>query len=81
MRLKLAKNQANADKHPDKQHHSCLKIIHIFHQCYHPRVIGHIIKNKQTNKCVRIHEMIRLIMIKRKMKMLLICIKQHLSII
>ena len=31
-------------------------MIHIFHQRYHPKVIGHIIKNKQKNKCVCIHE-------------------------
>ena len=30
-------------------------MIHIFHQRYHLKVIGHI-KNKQKNKCVCIHE-------------------------
>ena len=32
-------------------------------------IIGHILRNKQTNKCVCIHEIIRLIIMKRKMKM------------
>ena len=26
-----------------------LKIIHIFHRRYHPRIIGHILRNKQKN--------------------------------
>ena len=46
-----------------------LKIIHIFHQGYHPKVIQRIIKNKQKNKCVFIHEIIRLIIMKMQMKM------------
>ena len=32
-------------------------------------MIGHILKNKQNNKCVCIHEIIRLIIMKMKMKM------------
>ena len=32
------------------------KVIHIFHPHYHPNLIEHILKNKQKNKCVRIHE-------------------------
>ena len=55
-----------------------LKVIHILHQYYHPKVIGHILKNKQTNrvclhvcqtneaKCVCIHHIIRLIIMKMK---------------
>ena len=43
-----------------------LKIVHILHQCYHPKVIGHILKNKQKNKCVCIHHIIRLIIMKMK---------------
>ena len=43
-----------------------LKIIHIFDQCYHPKVIEHILKNKQKNKCVCIHEIIRLTIMKMK---------------
>ena len=33
-----------------------LKIIHIFHPRYHSKTTGHILKNKQHNKCVCIHE-------------------------
>ena len=46
-----------------------LKIIYIFQPRYHPKVIGHILKNKQKNKCVCIHETKRLIKMKIKMKM------------
>ena len=46
-----------------------LKIIHILHSRYHPRIMGHIPKNKQKNKCVCIHEIIRLIIMKMKIKM------------
>ena len=31
--------------------------------------MGHILKNKQKNKCVRVHEITRLIIKKIKMKM------------
>ena len=41
-----------------------LKIIHILH----PKIIGNILKNKQ-NKCVCIHEIMRQITMKMKMKM------------
>ena len=46
-----------------------LKIIHTLHLRYNPKIMGHILKNKQKNKCVYIHEIMRLIIIKRKMKM------------
>ena len=46
-----------------------LKIIHIFHTRYHPEIMGHILKSLQKNKCVCIHEIIGLIIIKMKMKM------------
>ena len=46
-----------------------LKIIHIINLPYHPKIIGHILKNKQNNKCVCIHEIIRLIIMKIKIKM------------
>ena len=42
----------------------CLKIIHIFHPRYHPKIIG----NKQKNKCVSIHEIIWVIIMKMEMK-------------
>ena len=32
-----------------------LKIIHILHPRYHPKMAGHILKNKQKNKCVYTH--------------------------
>ena len=44
-----------------------LKIIHILHKCYHPKIIGRILKNKQQNMCISIHETIRLIIIKMKL--------------
>ena len=34
-----------------------------------PKTIGHILKNNQNIKCVCVHEIIRLIIIKMKMKM------------
>ena len=64
VRLKLAKNQANA-KQQLRLNVSYLKITHILHPRYHPKIIGHILKNK----CVCIHRIIRLIIIKMKMKM------------
>ena len=47
----------------------CLKIIHILHPRIYRKIIGHILKYKQNNKCICIHETIRLIIIKMKMKM------------
>ena len=32
-----------------------MKIIHILHPRYHPKIILHILKNKQKNKCVCTH--------------------------
>ena len=60
----MAKNQVNAKQYPEAEH-LLFEIIHILHSCYHPKITGHIIKNKQKNKCVDIHEVIRLIIIKR----------------
>ena len=37
------------------------EIIHIPHPRYHRKIIGHISINKQKNRCVCIHEIIRLI--------------------
>ena len=45
-----------------------LKIIHILHPRYLPKIIGHILKNKQKNKCVCFHQIIRLIIMKMKMR-------------
>ena len=47
----------------------CLKIIHIVYPSYCPKIIGHILKNKQKNRRVCFHEIIWLIIIKMKMKM------------
>ena len=47
-----------------------MKIIHILHLGYHPRIIiGHTRKNKQKNKYICIHEIIQLIIMKMKMRM------------
>ena len=46
-----------------------LKIILFLHSRDHPKIIGHILKDKQNKKCVYIHEIIRLIIIEMKMKM------------
>ena len=45
-----------------------LKIVPILHPRYHPKIIGHILKNKQKNKCVCIHNIIRSITMKMKIK-------------
>ena len=67
-RLKLAKSQANAKQNPEAEL-LVFEIIHIFHQRYNPKALGHILKNKQNNRCICIHEIIRLLMMKMKMKM------------
>ena len=46
-----------------------LKTIDILQPHYNPKIVGHILENKQKNKCVYIHEIIPLITIKIKMKM------------
>ena len=43
----------------------CMKIIHILHA----KIIEHIIENKKKNKCVWIHDIVRLIITKMKMKL------------
>ena len=53
-RLKIAKNQANTKQHPEAEL-LLLKIFHILHPRYQTKIIGHILKNKQNNKCVCIH--------------------------
>ena len=64
------------------------KTIHILHPPYHPKTIRDILKNKQNNKCVCIHKIMGLIIKRHGLKynkykclsrMMLICIKQHLS--
>ena len=46
-----------------------LKFIHILHPHYHPKILEHILKNKQKNMYVCLHEIIRLIIIKMRLKM------------
>ena len=65
-RLKLTKIQANAKQHPEAE-------ILLFENYSHSwstlsSKIRHILKNKQKNKCVCIHEIVRLIILKMKMK-------------
>ena len=45
-----------------------LKIIHILNPHYYPKIIGHILKNKDKNNCVSVHENIRLTIMKIKIK-------------
>ena len=49
VRMKLAKNQANAKQYPEAELYY-LKIIHILYPCYHPKMIVHILKVKQKKK-------------------------------
>ena len=46
-----------------------LTIMHILHLLYHPKIVAHILKNKQKNKCVYFHKIIRLIIMKMEMNM------------
>ena len=67
-RLKLAKNQANAQQNPETgflqfENYSC------FSSTLLSKNNGTYSKNKQKDKCVCIHEVIRLIIMKMKMKM------------
>ena len=67
-RLKLAKNQANAQQNPETgflqfENYSC------FSSTLLSKNNGTYSKNKQNNKCVCIHEIIWLIIMKMKMKM------------
>ena len=66
-RLKLARIQANAKQHPEADCH--LKIIHILHPRYHPKMVGQVLKNKKKDKCVCIHKITRLILMKLKINM------------
>ena len=68
-RLKLAKNEANAKQHSEAELLLLLEIIHILYPRYHLKIIGHILKNKQTAKYICLHEIIRLMIMKMQMKM------------
>ena len=67
-RLELAKNRANAKQHPGAEP-LLFKNIHIFHPPYHTKIIGCILKSKQKKKCVSIHEIKRLNMMKMEVRM------------
>ena len=45
-----------------------LKIIRTHHPQYHPKIIGHFLKNKRNSKCVCINDIIRLITMKINIK-------------
>ena len=68
-RLNLAKNQANAKQQQLRLNFCYLKIIHILHPRYHPKIMGHILKKKEKSMFVCIHEIIWLIIVKMKIKM------------
>ena len=67
IRLELAKNQPNAKQHPEAE-------FLLFENYSHsssilsPKKIGYILKNKQKNKCICVHKIMRLIIMKMKMK-------------
>ena len=44
------------------------KTTHILQSLYYPEIMGHILKIKQTSKYIFIHDIIRLIIMKMKMK-------------
>ena len=68
-RLKLAKKIKQMLSNTLRLNFCYLKYIHILHPRYHPKIIVHILKNKEKNKCVCIHEIIRWIIMKMKTKM------------
>ena len=65
-RLKLAENQANAKQHSDTEpllFQNCKFFIHT------EKIIRHILKSKQKNKCVCVNEIIQLVIMKINIKM------------
>ena len=67
-RLKLAKNQAEAEQDPEADLLLLENYSHL-HTCYHPKIIVHILKNEKKNKYIYINEIIRLILINMNIKM------------
>ena len=61
----MGKDQANAKQHPEAE-------LLLFKSYWNSsftlssKIIGHILKNKQKNKCVWINEIIRLIVIENE---------------
>ena len=68
-RLKLAKNQANAKQHLQAKLWVFENYSYFSSTLSSKKKIGHILKNKQKDKCVCIYEIIWLIIMKVKMKM------------
>ena len=66
-RLKLVKHQANAKQHSEAE-------LQLFYNYSHSsttlssKIIAHILKNKRKSKCLFIHEITRLTIMKMKMK-------------
>ena len=67
-RLKLAKNQAKAEQQPEAEILLFENSSHTSSR-HHPKIIGHVLKTKQKNMYVCIHEITRLIIMKMKIKM------------
>lgn len=67
-RLKLAKHQAHGKQHPKAQ---LLLFKNFSHSSFTlpSKITRHILRNKQNNKCICIHEIIRLIIMNMNMKM------------
>ena len=68
-RLKLAKKINQILRCILRVNSYYLKIIHILYPCYYPIIIGHILKNKEKNRCVCFHKLKRLIILKMEMNM------------
>ena len=49
-RLNLAKNQAYAKQHPETELFCYLKIIHILHPRYRPKIRRNILKNSKRTR-------------------------------
>ena len=49
-RLKLTKNHANAKQHLEAERLLFKNYSHFLSR-YYPKIIGHILKNKEKNKC------------------------------
>ena len=64
----MAKNQAKAEKKPEAEILLFENSSHTSSR-HHPKIIGHVLKTKQKNMYVCIHEITRLIIMKMKIKM------------
>ena len=67
VKLKLAKNQANAKQHLESELLIFENYSHYLSR-HHPKIITHILKIKQKNKYLSINEVIQLIIMKIKVK-------------